>query len=461
VVTQNGRWVIEAQPYLMQPDMTVMGGMPDPKPRTYKPPIVGPKVQQPLGYAGSAITGGGDVREVAVTNGNNGRWSITSVDDRILLDVLFTGEKGGWSSVPEKRGYEVTGHSHPSETFFGHFLRADDGNAYCVVGKGSHAIVRVEGLDEIKVQRLDVTVTPQALAKNKQLHEVIVEQWKAWKLAMKRRLANRELYFPRAEDRLKRGRRVDAYLDEWGRIDKLHPIDEQLTPEAPPAEYFFDVTWDKRGMYLAYQGASYTGSSCENPRYVFKKGFALDLRVRTSGSKSKDPEPGDQRIVFGPVDGEWKAVRYDYVDEDVPEDRWVGFVSPVVTTRIARVETLPQSKAKVVFRHTLGKELDLTVARRPEALGAGPKRVQRELRKGEKHWAAEMFIAWSAIGLDGPPERLKADVGVMVPDSGGLTVDKRKYWSNPLLDRPVSDLGLEASIKPASWGVFHFGKKKN
>jgi hypothetical protein len=86
---------------------------------------------------------------------------------------------------------------------------------------------------------------------------------------------------------------------------------------------------------------------------------------------------------------------------------------------------------------------------------------KRKLRKGEKYWAAEMFVAWSAIGLDGPPERLKADVGVMVPDSGGLTVDARKYWSNPLLDRPVSDLGLEASIKPASWGVFHFGKKKN
>ncbi len=458
VVTQNGRWVIEAQPYLMKPDMTVLGGTPDPRPQEYKPPIVGTKVQQPLGYAGSAVTGGGAVREVAVTNGNNGRWSITSVDDRILLDVIFTGESGGWSSVPEKRGYEVTGHSHPSETFFGHFLRADDGNFYCVVGKGSHAIVRVEGLDKIRVQRVDVTVTPDLLAKNRQLHNVIIEQWKAWKLAMKRKLANRQLYFPKAEKRLKRGQRVDGYLDEWGQITALHAVDEQLTPLDPPAEYFFDVSWDQKGMYIAYQGASFTGSSCTEAKYVFKKGFALDLRVRTSGSKSKDPLPGDQRIVFGPVDGKWQAVRYDYIDEEIPEDQWVEFVSPVVTTRIARVETLPESKAKVVFRHTLGKEMDLTVEKDPGPLG--PKVKQRKLRKGEKHWAAEMFVAWSAIGLTGPPGSLKADVGVMVPDSGGLTVDKRKYWSNPLADRPVSDLGLEASIKPASWGVFHFGEKK-
>ncbi|MFP4054404.1 MAG: hypothetical protein ACLFV7_11150, partial [Phycisphaerae bacterium] len=457
IVTADGSWLLECQPYLLQKDLTFLGGKPDPKVQGYQPPIVGEPVHQPLGYAGSAGTKS-DVREVAVTNGNNGRWSITSVDDRILLDVVFTGRRGGWSSVPEQRGFDVTDYSHPSETFFGHFVKGDDGKYYCVVGKGFHAICRVEGLDDIRVRKTALKVTPESVEKNTQLRDVIVQQWKAWKLTMKRKLANREVYFADTSERLARLGQVDGFADEWGKVSKMHEIDEPFSPSDPPAKFFFDASYDEKGLYLVYRGSSPTGSSCEEPKYVFKKGFSVDFRYRISGSRDKDPVAGDRRIVFGPVKDKWMAVLYDYVDDDVPEDRHEKFVSPVVTTTIARVKALSPDEAKVVFKHSLN--MDLSDA--PDSgglLGEGKAASGAITAKGEKAWVIEAFLPWKTLGFREKPTSLKADVGVMVPNSGGLTVDKRKYWSNPAADRPVSDLGVEAQIQPATWGMFHLKKK--
>ncbi|MFP4106409.1 MAG: hypothetical protein ACLFVU_10005 [Phycisphaerae bacterium] len=452
IVSPSGKLVLEGQPYRILPDLTWMGGKPKPEPQGYKPRIHGQLIHQPLGYAGCEATDG-EVKEVAVTIGNNGRWSIVSVDDVMMLDSIFTGRRGGWSSVPEQRGVEVTDYKHPNETFFGHFVRARDGRFFVSVGKGTHSICRVEGLNDFKITRVPVEVTDEAYAKNSKLHDVLVKEWKDWKRAMSHELANRTktVYSVKDAERFKMNVRVDGSLGEWGNKRQMQPIDEAFTMDAPAEKLHFDAAYDDEGLYLAYRGLCFTGSSVEDPKFLFKKGFAFDFRYRLSGGKGKDVQPGDRRIVFGKHDGKWIAVMYDYESEKIEKKDYVEFRSPVVTTKIAEVKVIPDSKLDLkVDMGVLGLDI--------EDAGKSYKKVKPI--KGEQWWTAEVFIPWSTLGFQGKPGSFRGDVGVIGADSGGIQAGMRKYWSNPLAERAVNDLGIEAQIKPGTWGIFNLGKKR-
>jgi hypothetical protein len=74
------------------------------------------------------------------------------------------------------------------------------------------------------------------------------------------------------------------------------------------------------------------------------------------------------------------------------------------------------------------------------------------LAPGQRAWSAEVFLPWSRLGFAKGPDDLKCDFGLLVPDSGGITVDRRLSWvaAEPL---PVSDVGWEAGIDPAAWAT--------
>jgi hypothetical protein len=79
--------------------------------------------------------------------------------------------------------------------------------------------------------------------------------------------------------------------------------------------------------------------------------------------------------------------------------------------------------------------------------------AEAERRHGPTAWGLEAFVSWQALGFASRPKEFRGDVGVMLPDSGGVTVDRRLAWAEagPL---PVSDVAAEAQIQPATWGVF-------
>jgi len=154
---------------------------------------------------------------------------------------------------------------------------------------------------------------------------------------------------------------------------------------------------------------------------------------------------GDRRIVFGPCEGQWIAVLYDYVDPSVPPEKQVAFSSPWVTTTVARVLRLSPKEATIKFHRV--RELDLLA----------------NLPKGKEKWSAEVFLTWSALGLPRPDAKggatsLACDFGVLTGNSGGTGVEQRCYWSNRAA-LTVSDLGIEAQLHPGAWGRASFRPK--
>jgi len=424
IVTHNGSLILEGQPYVVRPDMTIKGGNPNVKSSDYIPPILGRVMNQPLHFVGSAVTQS-PVGEVAVMNGNNGHWFVVGAEDCVLLGWLFTGEEGGWGTGLEaRRGTDVTRRKQSWETFFGHFIKAHNGKYYVVAGHGFHAISRIERLDDYKVQEIPLTVSREAFASNSKLRPILLAAEAAARAASKRK---RSRTFQRLDRRTTKFK-LDGDLLDWGGTKRMAVIGDEKE------QLFFDGACDNRGLYLAYSGVSALGNNAEDVRFLFKTGFCFDMRYRTdTRNRSGGVVAGDRRIVFGRHKGRWVAVLYDYVDPSVPPEKRVQFSSPWVTTSVARVVQLPDRDCTVRFR---------TVSD-----------LERQPPKGMSLWAAEVFVKWSALGLKPSRNlRVRCDFGILSADSGGIRVEKRSYWSNRG-NLTVSDLGVEATLNPAAWGT--------
>jgi hypothetical protein len=430
-IAADGSSVREGQPFVMKPDGTYLGGRPATKPTNYLPRIKGKVIEQPLNYVGGAITES-PAGEVAVINGNNGVWSLVSVQDRVLLGQIFTGADGGWSTdLIEKRGTDVTGRRHGGETFHGNFIKAYNGNYYTVAGKGFHGVCRIEGLDDYQVTTSPVKVTAESLAANTALRGILIRQEKAWALGEKRRRSGRELEIRQIDRRVQTGQiKIDGDPSEWGK--GLQPIDEPFGPDDPPARLHFDAAHSDEGLAIVWRGYSRTGNQCDDPKFIFKNGFCFDFQYRTGSSRSRDVQKGDRRIAFGKYKGNWIAVMYDHIDPKADPADYTKFASPVVTTSVAKVTVIPEN----AYRLKVMDE-NLEVVSRQKAI------------PGYNGWSAEVFLPWRTLGMKRPKE-LRCDTGVMNADSGGITVQNRNYWSNP--SAHVNDLGVEAAINPGKWG---------
>ena len=425
IVTHDGSLLLEGQPYRVGPDGKIVGGPAPTESSDYVPPIHGQIMDQPLHFVGSAVTDS-PVGEVALMNGNNGHWFVVGARDCVLLGRIFTGREGGWGTdLPARRGIEVTHRRHAWECFFGHFIKAHNAKYYVVAGHGFHAISRVEGLDDYRVQVTPLTVTPSDVAANAKLRPRLVALTKAARAASS--APKSRTFLPIAK------RTVDFALDghvaDWGDSVRMATIGNG---DAAPR---FDGAYDGKGLVLAYRGHSALGNNSQDPRFLFKTGFCFEMEFRSAArNRSRQVVAGDRRIVFGNHRGKWVAVLYDYIDPSVSNDKHVPFSSPWVTTTVARVALLPAKAAQVRFRQLS----------QPDASGAA-------------EWSAEVKLTWSALGFEGPPGVSWFDFGVRSADSGGIRVAKRSYWSNPG-PTPVADLGVEAMITPGAWGTVRFGE---
>ncbi len=423
IVCADGSLNVCGQPYRVLPDLTIAGGPVTARPSDYIPPVNGRLITQALHPAGSAVSTSA-VGEVVMQVGDNGIWSLCSVRDCVMLDQIFTGSDGSWGSdLPPQRGIEVTGRRHDQETFFGHFIKAQNGKYYTVAGKGFHAISRIEGLDDFRVAATPVTVTAADFAANQKLRQQLASREKA-RGDNKTRGINRK-FVAGPLTALTGKAAVDGSVNEWTHWEALDP---QSNPNDPPSTVFFSAAYDDRGLTLAYRGATRTGNRNDDPAYLFKDGFALDVRYRIdSDKKTGDVIKGDRRIVFGKNKSRWIAVLYDYVNPDAPPGRAVDFTSPVVSTHVAAVTVLPAGEVPLVFRDNALPE--------------------------SNQWGFEAFLPWKLMGFDARPTRaIRFDAGIMIPDSGGITVEKRMAWADPG-PLPISDVGYEAQIAPELWGT--------
>lgn len=454
VIARDHTRLREGQPFLERPDGTIVGFSTLPTNSNYQPGILGEIMKKPLRWVGRADADG-DVTEVAVMNGDGGRWSVVSIHDGLLVGEFFTGREGGWGTdLLPVRGTDVTHRSHSHETFFGDFLRADDGKFYTIAGKGFHSICRIEGLNDYTTTETTITVPADSLAVNQELREYL----RTRPATLGREQGPRQITVRRIEDRT-RNFKLNGTLEDWGPVSQMPFIGPMNQ------EQHFSAAFDDRGIYLAYTGWSHLGNASEDPMFLFKKGFSFELKLRKDSNRSGTLRPGDQRIVFGPHQGEWIAMRYNYVDNSVLPENMIEFASPLVVTKIATVEQLTDDQVQIAFRDGLGVDItDLGATDAPAVPTSNPLlsdvMVPDHLRVdhgNREPWTAEVFVTWEALGFSGPPGQIRADVGILTADSGGVEVLERMQWSNIKTDH-VSDVGVEARIAPRSWGVFRFAQ---
>lgn len=408
VVARDGSAAIEGQPYVVEPDLTLRGGPVAAKPSDHIPRILGTVLDNPLSFVGSAPTESA-VGEVAMMNGDNGRWFLWAMGHGVVLGEIFTGKAGGFGGLTAPtRGLDITDYKQDWETFFGDFVRGDDGRYYVVAGRGHFGLSQVHGIDAITVSSRPVAITAEAFAANARLRADLVAADKPKK--REKRVLEVKPVAARAPQL-----KLDGDLAEWG---ELQPIGEG-------EGLGFAAAWSGRDLVLAYRGDTGTGNQSEDWRYIFKTGFAFDLLLRSDPKAAGgDPARGDRRLVFARHRKEWVAVLYDFVHPDAAPGEGVTYTSPVASTRVDRVVRLPADAVRIAVR---------------EAAGG---------------WSAEVQVAWTALGVTPAAGlQLRADVGILAPDNGGIQVGKRTYWSDPDT-RHVADLAVEAEIHPGNWGTF-------
>jgi hypothetical protein len=468
VVDSKGRLAYLHSPYLFNPDLTTFGGVPNTTGGGdgYRPEVLGQKVHHATGYSGRASADGA-VDEIHAITGNLGRLTIVAGQDRLVLDQLFTGSSGDIASLPAERGIEATGYKLFSENFFSHFLRVNDGRHFFQSGQNNHALFRIEGLNDIQVQKNQFAISNEDYRKNLLVRAELVREWRIRQEAMKRQ-RNLIVRDPQYRLRVKESDVVvDGWIDEWGTFEQMQAIDQSYLLSDPEPRMFVDGVATKRGLVLAYCGFNYTENGAASPREIFNAGFAFDLRFRSASvpkedKKSKRIVAGDKRIVFGEVNGEWTAVQFDYIDRETPGVSNEVFASPVVETRIDSMEVLDPEKVIIAVKKDAlwadmadgGKGQDSVDSFRELLSGSGA-----STRQDYPFWTAEVLIPWKILGFSGQPRhgQLRADVGVIGGKSDGSDVGERRHWASPQVPQTVSDIGAEAAIDPRTWGVFSFG----
>ncbi|MFM2092382.1 MAG: hypothetical protein RLZZ127_2871, partial [Planctomycetota bacterium] len=352
--TKDGLRLREGQPYLLKPDGTWLGQGPLPKPTDWQPPIAGGIMNQPLGFVGSA-TVDGPVGEVAVMNGNNGHWYAVALPDAVLVGAFFTGADGQFGAqVPAVRGTDVTRYKQHWETFFGHFLRADDGKHYVVAGKGWHGIHRITGLEAIRTSTVPVEVPPASMPVNAALRTAQARRADT----SKRPPGPRQIGVPTVAERVPR-LKLDGRLADWGGPGKLEPMADVNGP------YALATACSDNGLVIALAGKGPIGHAGGPLERAASNGFGIEISLRTDGrNRAAGIAQGDRRLILTPGPGNtWRLVRIDYWDPAVSAAQSRRLQSPWGDLQISRLVQVEPSAFTVGFE--LG-QLDL------ESLDAAP-----------------------------------------------------------------------------------------
>ncbi len=459
LVTDAGRMIREGQPFIIEPDGSILGG-PPPQPSDFSPEIDGNVLNQPWKFTGGGMTDS-DVGYVAAVNSNNGYWYAWAADLGVIVGTFFDGKEGGWdTSLRATRGTDVTHRKHGWEGWGGDFVKADDGHFYAVAGKGFHGISRIDGLNDIAVQTTPVRIEATHVAVNTTLRPVIAARQQARALA-NGKSSRKSLAVPELSKRA-RDVKIDGQIEEWGSPARMPAIG------AENSGLRFDLARDERGLYVVLRGKSKMGNTAKSPAEVLSQGFAFELMVRPqAGNRSRDVVAGDRRVVFGQVEGRWTAVLFDYEPTDNADTQEaVSLATAGARARIGRVGVLDEHQCRFVMSDTaLGVSLDTLDDL--EGLGEAPTLLgderpapaaKRAVDASRTDWTAEVFLPWQTLGLEAAPGRLRLDVAVNEANAAGDGVAERTAWSDASAGLGVADRGVLATINPAAWGHLELGR---
>ena len=453
-VMSDGAVIKEAQPYVIQPDGTIMGGPVTTQPSDYLPPINGKVVNQFWRFAGGTVSES-PVGEVVAINSNNGFWYLWGGNYGMIIGTFFDGSEGGWNSgLRAVRGTDVTGRKHDWEGWGAYFVRAEDGNCYAIAGKGFHGISRIEGVDNFSVRTARLRVPAAAVPYNTRLREVLKSRAEARAYAMN--TETRKYCWPEDVRRRRMRFHLDGEIEEWGNRADMHrigPDDSRLV---------FDVAATENELLVMFSGQSRMANPGTDWRKMHTSGFAFEIKLRPDGrNRSRDVAAGDRRVIFSQIDGKWTGVLYDYTPGRSGEGMRVN--SHYATVDIADVRKLTEAECRVAVQvdslsfdildpgssddwletePSLDMALDMSLT---------PVRTTTPSRpEGVSDWNAEIAIPWSTLGVDGPGN-MRIDFGVHSgPDDQG-NPGGSYYWSNRAIET-LGDEALAALINPAAWG---------
>ncbi len=98
---QTAGAILEAQPYIVDADLSLRGGAVDDKPSDFLPLIDGEVLNKPYKFVGSAVTDS-PVGEVAMVNSVDGTWYLWSVDLGVAVATLFATAPAGGGMSPTR-----------------------------------------------------------------------------------------------------------------------------------------------------------------------------------------------------------------------------------------------------------------------------------------------------------------------------------------------------------------------
>jgi len=214
---------------------------------------------------------------------------------------------------------------------------------------------------------------------------------------------------------------INGKADEW---PELLNDDSQLLEirEADGKAYArVQARYDADNLYLGYRVFAPRGemkNAGQDDRLLFKTGDAVDLMIGPKDSKGAP----DTRILMSFPDRQPVAVLNQKKAPGAPASEKFAFASPWRSFTFDRVVTLRDVK-----------------------LASGP------IKGG---YFVEAAIPWKDLGLTPRSGlELRADVGALFGDAGGVATIARQYWSNRETGL-VNDVPGEADLTPQLWGTF-------
>ena len=212
---------------------------------------------------------------------------------------------------------------------------------------------------------------------------------------------------------------LDGKAEQWpGLLDDSKPALE-LQDSLSQRYARVQARYDDKNLYLAYRvfsARTAMKNAGQAERLLFKSGDAVDLMV---GLESDGGASG-KRLLMTFKDGHPIAVLNQKKDPSASDSEKFDFSSPWRTITFDRVVSVK-----------------------------GVEVVSTPLQGG---YLVEAAIPWSVLGIT--PKSglvLKADVGVLFGDQGGVQTIARQYWSNKATGL-VNDVPGEADLAPNLWG---------
>lgn len=390
---------------------------------------------QPAQFPGQLVAGSGSMgRMVRPVKGEAGDiWSTSSEKGAAYLmtaDGLFLKTLGGdvrttplWRFPEAKRGMSVDGVSWEDECFFPTLNQTADGEIYVVTGKEHISITRLTGLETVRRQYWGtVTVTPAMLAGQPRTVSDVPQ--KQARKTLEVTLGGTAPV-------------TDAKLDEWPAADAAWAqIDDRTR-----ATLWFTTN----RIHAAFRtgDAKLLDNSAADPRFLYKKGGALDLyfgaKWNPGNLQENNPyQEGDCRVLIAKVQGKPTAVLYRPVD-------------PLAT-----------KADECVFESPIGREVfasvtDITAAMQFAEDGQGNYEVSLELatvlrtRIGENgKWAPVTAKTLGKQDWHEDKTVILGDLGII--RGNGVQNVQRVCW-NSLDTWMTSDIPSEARWRSLNWGV--------